>query len=451
MKSRKLKIDGMTCINCQEKITAKLSNTAGIKKANVRYRTGDAVIVYDEDLLSLKDICGVIQRLGYAVVTDKSSSGMRTAGFVVIIFSLYVLLMYSGLLNYLVPSQLAEVNMSYGMLFMIGLLTSVHCMAMCGGITLSQCIPVKEKTETQGLFSTIKPTLLYNLGRVSAYTAVGFLVGALGSVITISNMLQGLLKLAAGLLMLIMGFNMLGIFPGLRRLNVHMPRSFGRFVNKRRADGTNPFVVGILNGLMPCGPLQAMQIYALSTGSPLTGALSMLLFSLGTVPLMFGLGALGSALGKRFSKKAMTAGAVLVAVMGLSMFSQGWSLSGFYQPAFLSFGSLQENAPQDVGVITSEGTQLVRSNLSPGRYPSITVKAGVPVTWVIQAEEGSINGCNNRIFIPQYGLEYTFSYGENIVSFMPEKTGDYQYSCWMGMIRATIHVVEQESTVNVTE
>jgi len=77
----------------------------------------------------------------------------------------------------------------------------------------------------------------------------------------------------------------------------------GLIYRERQRGNKGPFTVGLLNGLMPCGPLQAMQIYALSTGNPLKGALSMLLFSLGTVPLMFGLGALGSLLSRRLRKK----------------------------------------------------------------------------------------------------------------------------------------------------
>jgi len=60
---------------------------------------------------------------------------------------------------------------------------------------------------------------------------------------------------------------------------------------------------GLLNGFMPCGPLQAMQLYALGTGSFIAGATSMFMFSLGTVPLMFGLGAISSIAGGKLRKR----------------------------------------------------------------------------------------------------------------------------------------------------
>jgi sulfite exporter TauE/SafE len=71
-----------------------------------------------------------------------------------------------------------------------------------------------------------------------------------------------------------------------------------------------------------------MQLYALGTGSFFLGALSMLLFSLGTTPLMFGLGALSSILSGRFTRIMMRVSAALVLILGIMMLNNGLSLSG---------------------------------------------------------------------------------------------------------------------------
>jgi plastocyanin domain-containing protein len=68
------------------------------------------------------------------------------------------------------------------------------------------------------------------------------------------------------------------------------------------------------------------------------------------------------------------------------------------------------------------------------------------VKWVIDAPKGSINGCNNRMLIREYGIEHSFKTGENIVEFTPAKAGNVQYSCWMGMIRGNIAVTEAEAS-----
>jgi hypothetical protein len=232
-----------------------------------------------------------------------------------------------------------------------------------------------------------------------------------------------------------------GFFPSLRRFVPRMPKFIADKVNKRKGQSKSPLVVGLLNGFMPCGPLQAMQIYALSTGNPFAGALSMLLFSLGTVPLMFGLGAFGSLMGRKFMGKAMTAGAVLVVVLGLSMLAQGWNLSGL---AGVSAAQPPVAGGPPSDIVIEDGYQIVKSTLSVRGYPRITVAKGAPVRWIIDAPDGSITGCNNRIFIKEYGIEYSFKNGENIIEFLPDKTGTFQYTCWMGMISGTITVVEAE-------
>ncbi|MDR2502702.1 MAG: heavy metal transporter, partial [Oscillospiraceae bacterium] len=87
------------------------------------------------------------------------------------------------------------------------------------------------------------------------------------------------------------------------------------------------------------------------------------------------------------------------------------------------------------------------STLSPGSFPNITVQVGIPVEWTINAPEGSINGCNNRINIREYGISsYSFVKGDNVIEFTPTETGQFQYSCWMGMIRGRITVIEAGET-----
>ena len=313
---------------------------------------------------------------------------------------------------------------------------------------------------------------------------MGLLIGG-SSGAGIPIFLQGILKLIAGAVMVVMGLNMLGIFPWLRGLNPHLPWFLSRKLSVRHFTNRRPFIVGFLNGLMPCGPLQSMQILALASGSPLTGALSMLLFSLGTVPLMLGLGTIVSTLGKRFAHTVTSVGAVLVAVLGLAMLSQGGTLSGMLLPdrllflvialavlgiaasvpvsksvyrlalaaaavvliigaGFVSQRLARNNAVGSGGstVRIVNGVQLVDSTLAPGQYPTIMVQSGMPVRWIIDAPEGSVNGCNYRAIIREYGIEHDFTEGENIIEFTPTATGTVPYSCWMGMIQGSIIVTE---------
>ena len=494
----RLRIGGMTCVNCQNKIERKLKKTAGIQQAAVSYATGYADLLFDSDVITLKDIKAVIEKLDYEVLPDQTRTEMgRITGLVVIIISLYALLQHLGILNLLVPGQLADGQMGYGMLFVVGLLTSVHCIAMCGGINLSQCLPKGEAGQgDNGKLALFRSAFLYNLGRVISYTVIGFVLGLAGMLLGggagtgMSALVQGIFKIVAGCLMVVMGINMLGIFPWMRRFTLRMPRFLAVRLGRKKAASRQPLIVGLLNGLMPCGPLQSMQIVAFASANPFTGAVSMLLFSLGTVPLMLGLGSLVSALGKKFSRAVMNVGAVLVAVLGLAMLSQGGSLSGLLLPdqllalvmmlgvlgvvACLPFdrklyrvasiaaalavmlgGGMLWSRIRETGeqtgvsaaaedIALQDGVQVINSTLELGRYPNITVQVGIPVKWVINAAPGTINGCNYRMLINAYNIEHTFTEGENIIEFTPNEVGTIQYTCWMGMIRGNIFVTDAD-------
>ena len=162
----------------------------------------------------------------------------------------------------------------------------------------------------------------------------------------------------------------------------------------------------------------------------------MLLFAMGTLPLMLGIGSLAAALGKQFAHAVQSIGAVIVSVMGLALLTQGGVLSGVLPVALVSAGKVA-NSSIDIG-----GVQIVESELTPGKYPEITVQAGMPVHWNIHAKKSSINGCNYMIVCKDLGLEYEFREGSNIIEFTPESEGDISYSCWIGMIYGNIHVTQ---------
>ena len=462
-----LHIDGMSCVNCEHKIRYVLKTTPGIKEADVSYNTGLANVVYDTDTISLKQIREVIEKTGYNVLqkADAPDHNRKKAfASLAVILLLYAFLQHFGILNLLAPGQLADTKMGYGMLFVIGLITSVHCIAMCGGINLSQCIPqpttASDTSKSSHPADLFLPAFLYNAGRVISYTVIGFLLGLIGMLISanaqtgISYFLQGILKMIAGIFMVIMGINMLGLFPWLRPITLRIPRFLSTKVLKKRASSRRPLFVGLLNGLMPCGPLQSMQIVALASGNPFSGALSMFLFSLGTVPLMLGFGSFVSVLGKHFARKMTYIGAVLVVVLGLSMFSQGTALSGISGNSISGDNISQNNVSGDSAgpgdpasaPEQTDNIQVIYSTLQPGRYPDIKVQTGVPVKWIINAPKGSLNGCNYRMLLHAYGIEHTFSEGENVIEFTPTKSGTFQYTCWMGMIRGNITVTDTLET-----
>lgn len=435
-----LKINGMTCVNCEHHIEEDLQGQVGISKVKASFRKGTAVIEYISSKITIEEIIMIISESGYTAEVFVEQEAEKYSKINKILLSVisamigWTLLRRTGMLSILNFFPEANENTSYLMLVVIGFLTSFHCIAMCGGINLSQCMR-EEK-------NSLRSSSLYNLGRIISYTIIGGIVGTIGSVISFSGRMQGAVQLFAGIFMVIMGLNMLGVAPWLRKFNLTMPKQITKLVSRKKGSNS-PFIVGLANGLMPCGPLQSMQLYALSTGSMLSGALSMFLFSIGTVPLMFLLGLLSSVVSKKSAGKIVKFGAVLVVVLGVSMFNNGLGLAGIG----VSYGSKSEA----VKAVIKDGVQEVTIDLKSGSYTPVIVEKGRKVRWTIRAEEGTLNGCNNKIIVREYGISQKLSLGETVIEFTPTEVGTVPYSCWMGMIRSSIYVVEPGEEVDMKQ
>ena len=337
----------------------------------------------------------------------------------------------------------------FGIIFVLGLLTSIHCLGMCGGIAISQTVKssraghmdndrVKrdENLDGTGKYRWLIPSALYNAGRVIGYTAVGGIIGGLGKAIGFTGVLKGVVPLIGGIFMIIMGINLLGIFSFLRKFNIRMPYFIARKLTGKHNYG--PFVVGALTALMPCGPLQIVQLYALGTGSVMGGAFAMLVFSLGTLPVLFLFGAVNSLINKNHTNVILKLSAAIVIVLGVVMVGRGISLSGCSTELTLFNNSaVGENLAKIDGNL-----QTVTTSIKSGSFPEITVQKGIPVKWIIKVSEDELNGCNSAITVPKLKLNVTFSVGDNIVEFTPDESGEIPYTCWMGMIKSRINVVE---------
>ena len=438
----KIKVYGMTCTSCEKTIEKALLNVEGVYSSKAEYAAQVVEIEYDSEVCSIEKVKEVIKKAGY--VTEKPSGNGKILGIVIIGLAILLLGKYS--VGFDMSDKLT--NASYLVLFVVGVLTSIHCIGMCGGIMLSQSISKEDSSKSK--LKSILPSILYNSGRIVSYTILGGIVGALGSVFSLSLTLKAGLQLFAAVFMIIMGANMAG-FSLFRKLNIRLPWT-GCSIKKKT---TSPFIVGLLNGFMPCGPLQTMQLYALGTGSAAKGALSMFIFALGTVPLMLTFGAISGLLSKGYTKKLLKFSGILVIVLGIIMGNRGLALAGVNLPSINSLGIADSSSGGTVdatkAVIENGKQTLTMSATYNGYTPNVLyVQKGIPVNWVINGDE--ITSCNNAIVVPTLDIEAKVKKGENIVQeFTPTETGDINFSCWMGMIRGVIRVVDDINTVDIAK
>lgn len=435
-RSERIKVYEMTCTSCENRIERAVKQLNGVRYAKASYSRQIIDVEYNDRLCNLNRIKAAINNAGY------STQGSNDYKFIGILISVAaVVLLGLNTSGFDMDEKLA--NASYAVLFIVGVLTSIHCVGMCGGIMLSQSL----SSESKNKFEAIQPALLYNLGRVVAYTILGGIIGALGSVFSISIIGKAAMQISAGIFMIMMGFNMAG-FSTFRKFQIKLPHVACKEKNKPGS----PFVVGLLNGLMPCGPLQTMQLFALGTGSAVKGALAMFVFSIGTVPLMLTFGALSGLLSKGYTKKILKLSGVLIIVLGLIMGNRGLALAGLdINLTKVLANNSEDSTNANVAKATlQDGIQVINMTADNNGYaPNVFyVQKGIPVKWVIDGKQ--INSCNNAIVVRELSLEWKIKKGENIKKFKPGDK-DINFSCRMGMIRGVIKVVDNLDAVDTSK
>lgn len=342
-------------------------------------------------------------------------------------------------------------NLFFPML-LTGLVTSVHCVGMCGNMVLAYAI----KDDSTGSFlERMKPHFAYHSAKIVSYVLVGLVLGSIGAVLNLAG-IRGWASVAAGVFMVFLGLQMTGKFPWLMKFSIRPPKfmmtaimKLRRKANADEAAGEStlatPLMFGALTGLMPCGPLQGAQLAAAATGSAAGGAVAMLGFGLGTMPLMLGYGAVAGMLSAKFKQRMMVFAALIVMVLGLTMLNRGAMLLGSpvtfqtVQTAVLGTGAGSAGASgyqtaADGAVLvplTIKNTQFVPAQLS--------IPADKKVRLVVDRQED--NSCSAQIAVPQLGvLQNLKAFGTTQVDLPATKGGTYTLTCGMGMMAGQLVV-----------
>jgi len=289
-----------------------------------------------------------------------------------------------------------------------------------------------------------------------SYVLVGLALGALGSLFDFGG-LRGWVTVFAGIFMVLLGLQMTGKFPALRRLSFRPPKALmnalGSLRKKANADEAaghvslaTPLTFGLLTGLMPCGPLQSAQIAAAGTGSALSGGLAMLGFGLGTAPLMLGFGAVSGALSLKFKQRMMVVAAVFIVVLGLVMLNRGLMLVGSpltaqsIKQAVVGSPAAQPDAEPQYAV-DADGVAVVEIAIENVRFipQAVSIPADRPVRLVVDRRED--NSCSDQLAVPQLGVLVDLKpFATTTVELPASKAGTYTLTCGMGMMSGSLVV-----------
>jgi len=293
----------------------------------------------------------------------------------------------------------------------------------------------------------LTPVGAFLAGKLLSHTALGALLGMVGTAVQLSVRAHTALQLLAGVLIIAFGLAQLGV-PGFRRFVIEPPAAFGRVVlrSTRAQTAFAPALLGLASILIPCGVTLSVEALALTSGSPVAGAATMAVFVLGTSPLFALLGYVARKAATAWRGRLALATGVLVVVMGFYTLNGGLELAGSplaasrllatSSTATSTAASAEANGsgPDAIPNTTvANGHQTITiAATGDGYTPTVTAKSGIPTTLVIRSQDAQ--GCIRAFTIPDRNLQQILpATGDTRIELGALTAGTLDYVCGMGM------------------
>jgi len=447
-------VAGMHCRSCEIMIEQRVCAVPGITKISIDHRTGALGVTYaDGTPIDDAAVARAVRAAGYRLGTNGPAPFLSRnvddwyelimAGcFVFLLFLGYKLFGLDRLTNGLaaVASPTSAV--------VIGLVAGVStCMALIGGLVLSASAAYAQRYPGASAWQKFQPHIAFNAGLFLSFAVLGGVIGSIGSIFRLNAGMLGSIIIAAGLSMFVIGIKLSGVTPRLQSLT--LPTSVARLVGLTKTHGEyrfgRTFLLGGTTFFVPCAFTQMMQVFAVSTGSFVQGALVMSAFAVGTAPGLLGVGGLAAVMRGEVGRMFLKTAGVAVILFGLWNISNGWNLTGIT----LANGSADiarsvDAAGRPIAVANVRGDKqyITTEQNALGYNPNyLRVKAGIPVVWTINSTNSYT--CAASISIPAFGILQNLQPGPNVLEFTPTKAGRIKFSCAMGMITGSIDVTNQ--------
>lgn len=343
-------------------------------------------------------------------------------------------------------------------IFLTGLTSGgVSCAAVQGGllagVIANQEKAAAEKNKSKNKLAQIsKKDLLpvggFLLAKLFSHILLGFFLGFLGESISLSTELTIVMQVVAALFMLATAANFLELHPVFRHLSFQSPKLFRHLIKNTSQSNLvfAPIMLGLLSIFIPCGVTQSMEVLAVSSGSPIQGALIMFFFVLGTFPIFAALGLLTSKLSQKWQNRFnKTAAALLIT---LALYSLNGVLVAVDSPISLNKVSQaiarnwQKNDSNSVEVTGDETIQRVTIDIQNNGYSprSFKVKKGIPVELTLKS--GNVYSCAQSFVMRSVGIDTLVGSNQTqVFRFTPKQAGSFTYSCSMGMYSGVMEVI----------
>lgn len=347
--------------------------------------------------------------------------------------------------------------MNLWLIFLTGLTSGgVTCAAMQGGLLASTIANQKKSKSIEGLgVDDWAPVTAFLTTKLIAHMILGALLGWLGSRVELSLSVKLFFQILAALFMLATAFNLLELHPIFRYLAIQPPKFVYKWLKHTTLSSSlfAPALFGVLTILIPCGVTQAMEVIAITSGSPVIGALTMGVFILGTAPVFALIGLATARLSESWRSSFLHAAAILLIFM--SLYSVNGVLKVLDSPYSLDrlgpqivqwlppYDSTPKSTATDPNVKLENGTQKVTLSVSNGGYSPkyFRVKNNVPVELTLETT-GNVYSCATAFTFKAFDIKDFLKPSDSKVhTFTPTKKGLYTFACSMGMYSGTMEVI----------
>jgi sulfite exporter TauE/SafE/copper chaperone CopZ len=444
-------IAGMHCRSCELLIEQHISKVPGVHRVKVDHKNGVAEVHHHHELPPDQEhIAQAVRNAGYRIgsaqrvplISHESADWHEAIVAGCLVFIMYLAYNIFGLER--IGSGLTAAA-GPASAILVGLVAGIStCMALVGGLVLGMSVRHAQHNPSATRWEKFRPHLAFNAGRLASFAVFGGAIGALGSALRISGGTLGFIIIVAGITMIVMGIKLIGLFPRIQNLALPsgIARAIGLGQTQQGYSHTRSALLGAMTFFVPCGFTQAMQIYAISTGSFAQGAIIMTAFALGTLPGLIGIGGLSSlaqgAAGRMFFKVA----GIIVLLLGLWNVSNGWNLTGIVLAQKAPANAAKTNTGRTATAQVRDGKQYVEMTQSVYGYSldRIVVKRGIPVVWRVNSTNSYT--CASSLNIPALNISTTLRPGQNSIEFTPLNKGQMRFACSMGMYRGIIEVID---------
>ncbi len=431
-------VKGMHCSTCEVLIKQDIKNIDNVDDVKVSLEKSQVVVRTKDNSKAptLEKLNGIFNELGYSFFENKpKEDNLKQSDLLTLSIGAALLLMafYFAEKNGVLMNFSITAGSSLGAFFIFGLAAGISsCAALVGGLLLSLSKRWNEMYNNNSKKSWT-PFVYFNFSRLVSFALFGGILGAAGSIFKLSITTTAIMTLAVTVIMLIIGFQMVGI-KWFNRFtfnflgdNKYLDKNYdlqGKFI---------PFVTGALTFFIPCGFTLIAQTSAIASGSFFQGMTQMLAFSLGTLPILalISFSSVKFYSNLAFSKKFSFFSGVVILFFALYTANSQLNVLGLKSLSDLGTKK-NETKIVEIDNIAEQVIQMEARGFE--YYPKyIKIKSGVKTKWDIY-DSGSV-GCARAVFARGlYPKVVQLKPGMNSVEFIAPKPGVYKISCSMGMV-----------------